>query len=87
LAAQTEAGTAPEDIFRKESQWEQTIEVRCSKELKEADADGCTTIGKRHSLSRSRIAKLAVDGEGLTINFPEYTVAPRVTPVAPVTIP
>lgn len=78
----------PEDIFRKESQWEQTIEVRCSKELKEADADGLYDDWEKalpKVVLESRNWQLT--GEGLTINFPEYTVAPRVTPVAPVTIP
>jgi len=78
----------PEDIFRKESQWQQTIEARCSKELQESDADGLyDDWGKALPKVVLDSRNWQLTGEGLTINFPEYKVAPRVAPVAPVTIP
>lgn len=78
----------PEDIFRKESQWEKAIVARCSKELQETSADGLYEDWEKalpKVVLNSRNWQLT--GGGLTIDFPEYSVAPRVAPVAPVKIP
>lgn len=78
----------PEDVFRKDSQWEQIIEARCSKELQESDADRLDDDWEK------ALPKVVLDsrnwrlnGEGLTIDFPEYTVGSHVAPVGPVMIP
>ena len=78
----------PEDVFRKESQWEQVIEAFCSKQLQESDAD------RLYDDWEKALPKVVLDsrnwqlnGEGLTIDFPEYTVGSRVAPVGPVMIP
>ncbi len=78
----------PEDVFRKDSQWEQIVEARCSKELQESDAD------RLYDDWEKALPKVVLDsrnwrlnGEGLTIDFPEYTVGGHVAPVGPVMIP
>lgn len=77
----------PVDVFRKDSGWEKTIEALCSQELQQPDAglydDWEEKLPKVVLDSRN----WQLDGKGLTIDFPEYTVSPRVSPVGPVTIP
>jgi len=77
-----------EDVFRKDSQWERAIEALCSKQLQESDAD------RLYDDWEKALSKVVLDprnwrlnSEGLTIDFPEYTVSPRVAPVSPVMIP
>jgi hypothetical protein len=77
----------PEDVFRKNSDWEKTIEARCSKELQQPDANLYDDWEKALPKVVLDLLKWQLDGEGLTINFPEYTVSPRVSPVGPVMIP
>jgi uncharacterized protein len=77
----------PEDVFQKDSGWQKTIEALCSKELQQPNAglydDWEKALPKVVLDSRN----WQLDGKGLTIYFPEYTVSPRVYPAGPVTIP
>jgi len=78
----------PEDVFRKDSQWERIIEARCSKELQELDADRLADDWEEalpKVVLDSRNWRLNV--EGLTMVFPEYAVGGHVAPVSPLTIP
>lgn len=60
----------PEDIFRKESQWEQIIETRCSRELQESDADGLyDDWGKALPKVVRDSRNWQLTGEGLTIEL------------------
>jgi uncharacterized protein YecT (DUF1311 family) len=77
----------PEDVFRKDSDWEKTIEARCAKELQQPDAGLYDNWEKALPKVVLDSRNWELKGEGLTIDFPEYTVAPRVSPVGPVTIP
>ena len=78
----------PEDVFREDSQWEQVIEALCSKELQESDSDRLYDDWEK-ALTKVVLdsRNWQLDSEGLTIEFPEYTVAPRASPVGPVMIP
>jgi uncharacterized protein len=77
----------PEDVFRKGSDWEKAIEARCAKELQQPDAGLYDDWEKALPKVVLDQRNWQLDGKGLTIDFPEYTVAPRVSPVGPVTIP
>jgi uncharacterized protein len=78
----------PEDVFRQDTDWEKKIEAYCSKQLEQDDKEGL------YDNWESALQKVVLnsqnwelDGKGLTIDFPEYTVSPRVYPVSPVMIP
>ena len=77
----------PEDVFRKDSDWEKTIEAHCSKELQQPDANLYDDWEKALPKVVLDPRNWQLDGTGLTINFPEYTVSPRVSPAGPVMIP
>ena len=77
----------PEDVFRKDSNWQKAIEARCSKELQQPDANLYDDWEKALPKVVLDPRNWQLNGEGLTIDFPEYTVSPRVSPVGPVMIP
>lgn len=77
-----------EDVFRKDSDWEKSVEAVCSEELQRDDSEGL------YDNWESALKKVVLnsqnwelDAKGLTIDFPEYSVSPRAFPVSPVTIP
>jgi hypothetical protein len=77
----------PDDVFRKDSDWEKTIEARCSIELQQPDANLYDDWEKALPKVVLDPRNWQLSADGLTIDFPEYTVAPRVSLVGPVTIP
>jgi uncharacterized protein YecT (DUF1311 family) len=77
----------PDDVFRRDSDWEKAIETLCSEDLQRPDANLFDDW-------KQALPKVVLDSEnwelnkaGLTINFPEYSVSPHVSPVSPVLIP
>jgi hypothetical protein len=76
-----------EDVFQKDSSWEQMIESKCTKELQKPDANLYDDWEKALPKVVLDPRNWQLNGEGLKINFPEYTVSPRVSPVGPVMIP
>jgi uncharacterized protein YecT (DUF1311 family) len=77
----------PEDVFRKDSDWEKTVEARCSRDLqrqKEGLYDDWEKALPKVVLNPQN---WQLDAKSLTIDFPEYTVSPRAFPVGPVLIP
>lgn len=77
----------PMDVFRKDSDWEKTIEALCSKELQQPNANLFDDWEKKLPKVVLDSRNWQLDGKGLTIDFPDYSVSPHVSPVGPVTIP
>jgi len=76
----------PKDVFRPNSSWQDFIEARCSKGL-EQDLDSLYSDWK-DTLPKVVLnpRNWTIDNKGIAVNFPEYSVSPRVYPVGPITI-
>lgn len=77
----------PEDVFRKDSGWQKTIEALCSKELQQTNAGLYDDWEKALPRVVLDSRNWQLDGKGITIEFPDYSVSAHVDPAGPVTIP
>jgi hypothetical protein len=77
----------PDDVFRKNSDWKKAIETQCSKELRQES--GTLYDGWEKTMPGVVLnpRNWQLSSEGIAVNFPDYTVSPRVYPVVPVLIP
>jgi uncharacterized protein len=90
LLKQNRALTA-EDVFRSDTAWKQALAQRCWTVLNEQVPDGDLFIKSSHDKELLDVVGNAenwtITKAGLSIDFPEYSVTPRSSPVDPVVVP
>jgi uncharacterized protein len=79
-----------DDVFKPGSGWKRLVDARCVAALKKQFSDqggAYDDLEKNVAGVTGSPRNWEMDGKGLTIVFPEYSVSPRVEPADPVTIP
>lgn len=80
------------DVFLPRTGWESALERRCRASLKiQIGKDYEEYVGKEFQKTLDEVVlnpeNWTMDGTGVTISFPEYSVTPRMDPAEPVTAP
>jgi uncharacterized protein len=82
------------DVFTAGSNWEQVIAAKCRASLKDQVGDDYESYaGTKADFAKVLREVIAnpenwdIDANGITVDFPEYSVTPRAQPVEPVLVP
>jgi uncharacterized protein len=80
------------DVFQAGSAWEKVVDAACRASLrKQIGVDYASYAASDFAKTLADIvrnpANWTLDGRGLSVSFPEYSVTPRVEPVDPVMVP
>jgi uncharacterized protein YecT (DUF1311 family) len=82
---------AAQDVFRPDTAWKQALAQRCWTALNEQVPEGDLFIKSSHDKELldvvGNIENWTITKAGLSIDFPEYSVTPRSSPVEPIVVP